>query len=543
VINLEQFHPKIRDGVKNDIEKHGEWITSHSIYLAPLWKMISELKKTDTDIVWFATVMHMINFFSAKDPGPVHFLVARQVLSGKTISDNRAVDILAREFVTACQKFQKSITEACSKEVGIPMPMQHNASYLLPSRDYLPDFICERDGYNLADFLFSQFLKTTGETGKKASGSILSDSQKRHQVFKESHFQDEHRPATWNLWINNENGEQAFILSPYLSILADIVWEDICSLQWAREARNVPALTQGVHPSVAKILSYKIEVKEIESRLHVLHDQKIIANLPTIDPKLIPTVTNGIQNLNSLYHHKLIRFECRAGFENWTAGKVDFRLLRFERGCSEIAEHLGLNNNRAIEEIKNILHAQAYLQFHFDDGSSGNLIVLSKFRSSGSGREDGIMITLGPQLSPHYTFETSKKNRLLIPVPNLPPFISSSNSHASQAALQMLVMRRLSDESIEYAEMGSVEITEKMWHDLAKEAGLPASIFKQTLDRWLNDGDNGPLFLVAAENNRYSLGSAYQKEESFLKEQGLLRKQRQKSGKKSATSRKKKLGK
>jgi hypothetical protein len=49
------------------------------------------------------------------------------------------------------------------------------------------------------------------------------------------------------------------------------------------------------------------------------------------------------------------------------------------------------------------------MHFYFDDGSSGNLIVLSKFRSSQSGREEGIMITLGPQLLPHYTFQTSKK--------------------------------------------------------------------------------------------------------------------------------------
>jgi hypothetical protein len=215
--------------------------------------------------------------------------------------------------------------------------------------------------------------------------------------------------------------------------------------------------------------------------------------------------------------------------------------LRFERGCSEIAERLGLKNNKSIEEIKNILHAQAHLQFHFDDGSSGNLIVLSKFRSSASGREDGIMITLGPQLLPHYTFQTSKRDRLLIPVPDLPPLISSSNSHASQAALQMLVMQEFADQSIELSEVGSVEITEKTWQDLAKESGLPPSIFKQALDRWLNDGDDGPRFLVEVESGRYSFGPAYQKEEAFLKDQGVLRKQRQKSGEKSVISRKKKL--
>jgi hypothetical protein len=543
MIDLEQFPPEMRDRVKEDISKHGEWMTNYSIYLAPLWKMISELKEEDPDLFWLATVLHMINFFSSKDPSPVHFVTAREVLSKKEISDNRAVDALSRELVTACQKLQKAVLGACSdEENGFPLPIQQEGAHLLLNKDDLPDFICEREECNTADFIFAEFLKTSGKIGKKAAASVLADSKKRHQIFKNSRFQNEYRPIAWDLWVNKKEMNSS-TFSPFLSILADVVWEDVCSSLWARESKNVPALTYGVHPSVAKILSHRIEAKEIDSQLHILHEKKIIANLPTIDPKLIPAVTKGINNLNSLYHHKLIRFECRAGFENWVSGKPDVRLLRFERGCSEIAERIGLKNNKSIEEIKNILHAQAHLQFHFDDGSNGNLIVLSKFRSSLSGREDGIMITLGPQLLPHYTFQTSRRERLLIPVPDLPPLISSSNSHASQAALQMLVMQKFADHSVELAELGSVEITETMWHDMAKESGLPPSIFKQALDRWLSDGDDGPRFLVEIEINRYALGPAYQKEENFLKEQGILRKQRQKDGEKSAYSKKKKLSK
>jgi hypothetical protein len=272
----------------------------------------------------------------------------------------------------------------------------------------------------------------------------------------------------------------------------------------------------------------------------MLHSGKIIAALPTIDPKLIPAVTKGVGSLNSLYHHKLIRFECRIGFENWASGKADVRLLKFEGGCTEIAEKLGFKSKRVTEEIKNILHAQAHMHFYFDDGSSGNLIVLSKYRSSQSGREEGIMITLGPQLLPHYTFQTSKRARLLIPVPELPPLISSSNSHAAQAALQMLVMQEFANQSIELAETGSIEISNEAWIRLANEAGLSISIFKQTLDRWLNDGNDGPRFLITKSQNRYSFGETYNKEERFLIEQGFLRKKRQLEGTKSAAIRNKK---
>ncbi len=550
MVDVEPFPPEVQDRIKEDIDRYGEWTTGYFLYLAPLWRMISELRSTDTDIVWFTTVLHMINFLSVKDPSPVHFVVAREVLSKKNITDNRAVDFLARELVTCYRKFQKFIISLCSdKEKGIAIPMQHDGGYLLPNRDHLPGVIFECNGCNMADCLFADFLQVCGETGKEAAKAVLADSRERYNCFKDSGFKDDYRPTAWDLWINKKEGN-ASVFSLHFSILADVVWKDICMQSWMREMKNVPALTQGVHPSVTKILSYKMEIKKKDGQLRLLHSQKVIGNLPAIDagipmidPKLMEVIIKGAGSLNSIYHHKLIRFECRLGFENWIARKADIRLLKFERGCSEIAERLGFNNNRSIEEIKNILHAQAYLHFHFDDGSCGNLIVLNKFRASASGREDGIMITLGSQLLPDYTFKTSKRDRLLIPVPDLPPLISSSNSHASQATLQMLVMRELANQSIALSEVGSIEITNPMWQELAREAGLPASILKQILDCWTQDGDKGPRFLISLGGDRYSLGVAYQKEEAFLKDQGSLRKRRQKSAKKSVNLRKKKLGK
>ena len=542
MIDLEQFPLEMREKIKEDIAKHGEWVVSSYIYMAPLWRMIDELKEADPDISWMVTVRHLINFFGTKDPLPVHYVVARETLEVKKISENKAVDMLARELVGACQKFKQFMEKECRGEIGVPFPLEDEKGYLVPEPGPWDGFIWGKDGCNTIDFLFSKFLESHfSKTGKKASIAILKDSEKRFQVFVNSNFDASNRPLVWNNWINKQNGATT-LFTPHLSILADIVWEDTCSLLWARESKNVAALTQGVHPNVVKLLSCRVETQEIDSQIHLLHEQKIIANLPTIDPRLIPAVMKGVGSLNSLYHHKLIRFECLTAFENWAAGKPDARLLRFERGYSEISEQLGLKNRQAAAEIKNILHAQAHLNFQFDDKSSGNLIVLSKFRSSTSGREEGIMITLGPQLLPHYTFQTTKRDRLLIPVPSLPPLISSSNSHASQASLQMLIMQLFGDQSISLAEEGSIEITEKMWTELAKESGLSIALVNPTKDRWINDGDDGPRFLISHDNNRFSFGQAYRKEEEFLIEQGLLRKQRQKSGEKSVEARRKKMG-
>lgn len=510
--------------------------TDNNLYLSPLWKMINTLKKTDSELTWILTALHTIKFFSTKDPTPVHYTVSRKILEKNGPVENRAVDILARELVHQCEELKKFVEKEIKLDGRIQIINEQDS--LVAEESPVNGFTFEKGGCNVLDFLFAKFLKNSfGENGKKASKTILEDSRNRFSILKNSGFNLDHRPKTWDTWILKK--PKTSIFSPYLGMLAYVTWKDLCSAQWNKERRNVPALTQGVHPSVAKILSHRTEPKEIHKNFYLIHKDQVIATLPTIDPKLIQLVTKGVGKLNSLYHHKLIRFECRSAFENWATGTSDMRLLYFERGASEICEKLGFKNNKAIEAIKALLHAQAHLEFQFEDGNRGNLIVLNKFRSSLSGREEGISITLGEQLLPGYVFQSSKRNRLLIPVPELPPLISSTNSHGNQASLQMLIMQKFADKSVDLASEGSIIITEKEWNEMAEESGLPMSIFKQTKDRWLNDGDDGARVLVQEEHERFSLGPAYSKEQNFLIDQGHLRAKKQKEGVKSKKSRKK----
>ena len=509
-MDWEQFHPDLHNQVKESILKHGECLNNLYIYLSPLLKIIYDLEETAEEASWSNAVLYSINFFSTKDPSPVHFNISRGVLEKKNVQDNRAVDMLSRALATSCQKFKKYVKE--------------NWNY-------------EDSEYNAMDLLLSQFLKTLGSTGKKAADSVLLYSEKTNQIFKELNCKEANKSSRWKLWIDKKEILSQF--SPFLFILADVVWEDVCSQLWEREKKNVPALTYGVHPAVTKILSPRTETKSFENQIQMTHEGKIIATLPTIDPRLLHVVTKGVGNLNSIYHHKLIRFECKKGFENWIQEKPDSRVLRFERGCTEIAELIGLSSNRAIEEIKALLTAQAYMQFKFDDGSSGNLIVLRNFRSKGCNRDDGVEIVLGTQLLPHYTFRTTKQQRLLIPVPELPPLVSSSNYHAGQALLQMMVMEEFTEQSIDFAEHGSIVIEKHKFEQFAKETNLPESVFKQTLDRWNQDGNDLPRFLVKLGSDRYALGEACKREAEFLRQQGFLRKQRQTNGERSANLRKK----
>lgn len=262
-----------------------------------------------------------------------------------------------------------------------------------------------------------------------------------------------------------------------------------------------------------------------------------MAEVAAIDPKLMPLITKGTQYLNSIYHHKLLRYECKTGFENWVQGRADPRVIRFERGETEIAEILGFRFKDAPSILKSLLHAQAHMNFYFDDGSRGNLIVLREFRSRITNREEGLEIVLGTQLMPYYTFHTDRRGRLLVPVPDLPPLVSAPQYHAGQALLQMLIMEEFTNQSIDLATIGSIEITDDRWMAFLQQSGLPPTVFKQALSRWLVDGEDGPRFLIEVEPHRYVFGEKYAKEHNFLRSQGLMRKDRQAQGRISARTR------
>ena len=486
--------------------------------------------------IFFRAAIYSINFFSAEDPSKIHYSVSREILKhagGEELEANeKARDMLARELVRGCREFAAQIIP--SQFLQANTPDAEKALFIISKMDAdATHLITEVNGKLWLDDLFIQYIKKFGTKGDEAAKKLSDASTDWYNHFKENKKASE----LFRWWVDQKTSPYS---CKFLKCLAMVVWDDKVKALFEKDKKNVPALTHGVHPAVTRILSPRVETRTIKNELQMTHDGKIIATLPTIDPKLLAMVTKGAGSLNSIYHHRLIRFECKTGFENWINSKTDPRVLRFERGCTEITEQLGLTSNKAIEEIKAILVAQAYMHFTFDDESCGNLIVLRNFRSRGCNRDNGVEIVLGTQLLPHYTFQTSKRASLLIPVPDLPPLVSSSNYHAGQALLQMMVMQEFSEQSIEFAETGSVIILKDKWEKFAKESGLPESVFKQTLARWNQDGDDLPRFLINPEPDRYALGGSYKKEADFLKQQGLLRKQRKKSGELSVNSRRKK---
>ena len=131
----------------------------------------------------------------------------------------------------------------------------------------------------------------------------------------------------------------------------------------------------------------------------------------------------------------------KTGFEKWQDGDKDPRLIEIDGGYSKIAELVGCKSSQEISRIREILHAQAYGQFIFPDGSRGNMLTLRIEERYRNNEPSKIRIVLGDMLLPGYVCQLQRSDRRLIPIGDLPPLHGSYNSHASQAQLQLHIFQ------------------------------------------------------------------------------------------------------
>ena len=498
---------------------HAEPAPSYLEFINAFLKKASE--NSNDFLAFYQAAIAVIHYLSAEDPSKIHYHVAREVLREaggiKLENEEKARDLLARELVKECKDFA---FRAQSQRFF------HNG---IKDKKFFPEVVPDecvifaKDNRLYLDELFSLHISKIGVQGKTL-GQELSHASK---TWYQNYLDDRNVSSLFRLWIDFERPPY---YCRYLKLLAEILWKDRVAAQFEKNKKHLPALTQSVARPVSRFLSARAEVVENNGQPSVVYEGKTVAEVAAIDPKLMPLVTKGTQYLNTIYHHKLLRYECKAGFENWAQGRADPRVMRYERGETQIAEILGFKFKEAPTILRSLLHAQAHMNFYFDDGSRGNLIVLRAFRSRITNREEGLEIILGTQLMPYYTFQTDRRGRLLVPVPDLPPLVSAPQYHAGQALLQMLIMEEFTNKSLDLAQSGSIEISDDRWNELLKQSGLPYSVFKQALTRWLMDGDDGMRFLIQNEPNRFTFGEKYNKELNFLRSQGLIRKDRQKQG-------------
>ena len=368
---------------------------------------------------------------------------------------------------------------------------------------------------------FAWLLGTIGDAGRKRAREVRARAKKRTEVER------------WNLWRHREHP----LGSPWLMDLAIVLWTDRVRDRLAAERRGVAALVMPVHEDVVRLHTKARREEEPNGQRSLAFADGPMVKLPvpTMESgdisNIVHLVQRGSQLLGSVTAHRLLRWEILSGYSRLAVEGLssDFRSLRVEGGWRELTqERLGLRKEDQIADVRAIAHAQAHAYVRKVDGTIGNLITLSEVPSRGS-VAGPIEIVLGTMLMPYHVHELPRSDaktreardaRKLVPVVDIPPLVGRSNEHGAQATLSMLVVRELRGRARALADGDGVELGDEDWARLAREAGLPASVVRNVRDRWRNDGDDGPAFLLEVSPGRYRLGSTHKAAQDFLDESG-----------------------
>ncbi len=117
-------------------------------------------------------------------------------------------------------------------------------------------------------------------------------------------------------------------------------------------------------------------------QIQIIRQENLIGkiDIPTVPAHLMSQIFKGVSKLNSVYGHRVFRFEVQEPFRQMVAGNTDYRVIKLDEGYTELAQRLNLKGKKAITILKEILYAQAYLEF-CSQNFSGNLIQLTKYLS------------------------------------------------------------------------------------------------------------------------------------------------------------------
>lgn len=479
---------------------------------------------------------------SSRDPTPFHFDIARKTLGAfnkEALKDDDNVYLLAKSFLESCNKLNKKIkiTNSIEKTMSACRKLDEHdrVSYYLDFAEFpqannmFEKQFFGKEGLSIWDIAYLKILISTGPNGQEQA-KILSGK------FKE-------KEEKWDrfFWFRKPDQEDQFFHSPAFLTMAGALWKDQVEKRVNFSNKNVPALTTSIHLPISQMLTPKNKVVECDNTIQVFHQDSLIGivPIPAIPQNIVATVFKGVQKLNTVTGHRATRYLIRSAFEQIISGHLDFRVIKRDRGATDIAEELGLRSNQHVSNLREIFHAMAYFEFS-QPPFSGNLIQLAKYKSQKTGRDEGLEITVGTPLVPFQTFDAYRQGEcgLLIPLLIDPPLVGANQYHAGQYLLQMNIMGELSKNSNQLVQEGAVQLPKDKLEEFARACNLTSEILDKVLDRWTRDGDDGAKFLDRVEDDFYVLGEEHKKAHAFLLQQGERRINQSKRGKASVARKK-----
>lgn len=495
-----------------------------------------ELKKNNNPSphVLLQILIYFFNAIKSKDPMCFHKDISRYVLQN-ILGDNKnnlerdfQVDLLARDFCEVCNKIGDKIF-SISDIVSLINTINQNIKNIDQQSSVFE--IIEFPTSEIDQKCFKRNLFIPIDVYCKELELIGPNSQLHSKKIKERDLK-----ADSSFWFSfpPESGK-LFTNSPAFLGLAKRIWEDRTSKRIQFDEKYPPTVVKPIFKTLCLTMS-SVHEKNSES-LNLINKNKTVAkiDIPLVPKSLIDKVFKGVNKLNTVIGHKILRYSVNLPFEQKLIGIEDFRTKKFDGGFPEIGREMNIFNKRSINDIREIYFTLNYLDFpsiKIDKLVNGRLIDLCQYKSPKTGREDGLILTILPTLVGIGEIDCS--GMLLIPlVKNFPPVkgVAPNQLHANLYLLQMLIFEKFSNNSIELYKFKYIKITNEEIKEFLKKANIPICYVDRILDGWTQDSEDAPKVMKKIDKEHYVLGETYERQNNFLINQGKRRLELSQKGK------------
>jgi hypothetical protein len=301
-------------------------------------------------------------------------------------------------------------------------------------------------------------------------------------------------------------------LTPSLaaSLVAQVLWFDRVAAEIERSRPEVTVLPLSVVRDLAEThWAPHRQLVLLDGRAVLRKDGAELAEVPLLDPTDFEVIQRGVERLRSVTGQRVIRHLAREAYRlhKATPGRAD---VAVEGGFSGLAEAIGERSKKAAETVRDVLRAGQDFKRRWANGDElGGLWTYHNMVSEARGRRALLVVTVGTVLRPYFAMsKLPAGERFGVPVLPMPPFVGErKNDWAGQAVFQFLLEAELVARRLELVEHGGVRLTTADFERLAAKAGLPHGSWRKVLDRWTQDGNDGPAMLERVGTDRFNLSN------------------------------------
>ncbi len=549
-LEIEIYHPK---EPTKEVENQASLIGLNMFNLLQTFEHIKKeltLESAKKPHIMWQLINGLISVVSTDDFNQIHIEIVKAALNSlennplenKSIDTKSIIYILARKLNEYCTKLKiylckpKNFLDTYNniKKIGDKSDQENSSLVIIDFSELYSDdleSLFEKNNMFIWDNEFIGFIKSFGKTGKELSKKLEKTLKNNFKSFKDK------KTNPLDFWFNlNPTVEKPFYLSPALQLLSQIIWCDETSHNERLITKGVPAITNIVQPKITKTFAPGIEIKDINNKEIGLFENKTMLGrviIPVTSPKIIGYIRNGLSEFDSVVAQRYLRHLIKWPFAQRISGIEDYRVLRFDGAFSQIAEKMQLKGKKAITQIKHLSYAMDHFKFTGPEITS-SLISLAMYKSPITQRHDACEITVLSPLIPYRTFEDGG---LLIPLLNDPPVVGHTFYHARQFNLQWYIIAEFSTQSISLARDEAIQVTENRWKELLEVCKIPQNYLSKIQEAWTSEEG----FLEKIDKDFYTLRKENNKQLEFLKQQGLLRKNRREKALIAIEKRNKKL--